>query len=147
MYSLQSRLLRILRQLLRKEKDVVKLTPAGLEHWSSSSAGKLLTREANVAWLIEKFKGNGLRVRKRVSGQFTEAYTRVSSTLIKHIIHRFNTLWFTYIRIPSPAVANIMILQKVSKAISGKAGPLMPSSPRSTSSSSPMPSTPARQYL
>ena len=112
MYSLQSRLLRILRQLLRKEKDVVKLTPAGLEHWSSSSAGKLLTRESDLTWLIDNFVINGFRVKKRISGQFTEAYTRFSSETVRNLIHGFNKLWFSYIRSPYPAFGNIVILQK-----------------------------------
>lgn len=112
MYSLQSRIFRNLRRFLKKERADPRATPAGLEHWSSTPDGKLVTRETNVTWLIDAFKRNGLRVTTRVSGQFTEAYTRVSIRPIKHVIHAFNKLWFRYVRIPYPAFGNIVILEK-----------------------------------
>lgn len=112
MYSLQSIILRNLKRLLGKEKADVKKTPAGLEYWNLTSVGKLLTRQSNIRWLIARFKNNGFIVKKHLPGQLTELYTRVSSQLLKNLIHSFNNLWFNYVRIPQPAFGNIIIFQK-----------------------------------
>lgn len=112
MYSPQSIILRNLKRFSGKKRVDVKKTPAGMEYWSISSNGALLKRQANIHWLIERFKSNGFAVTKRVAGQFTEAYTRVSSRLLKNLIHGFNNFWFRYIKIPHFAIGNIIILQK-----------------------------------
>lgn len=112
MFSLQAIILRTLKRLVGKEKAIVKKTPAGLEYWTITSTGKLLTREANIQWMIKEFKHKRFDVKEHVAGQFTELYTRFSSQLIEKIIHSFNNLWFKYIRFPYPAFGNIIILQK-----------------------------------
>ncbi len=112
MSSLQSMVVKSLRRLLKREKALVKKTPAGMEYWSSNSAGTLLTRHADIGWLIREFMSHGFVVKKWIGGQFTEAYTRVESNAAKSFIHRFNTFWFRYVRIPHPAFTNILILQK-----------------------------------
>jgi|SRR3990167_8370500 len=112
MHSLQSIILRNLKRFLGKEKTIVKKEPAGIEHWKSTSTGTLLTRETNMQWLIERLKSKQLTVIKRVAGQFTEVYIKVSSPLLKYLIHSFNNFWFQYIKIPYPAFGNLLILQK-----------------------------------
>jgi len=111
MNSLESITLRILKRLLNKEKAKVRKTPAGLEYWTQTKAGELLTRQANISWLIRTFKNNGLTVKKRVSGQFTEIYTRFPSSLIKTFIHSFNQFWFKYVGMAYCSFGNIIILQ------------------------------------
>lgn len=112
MLSLQSIILRNLKKWLKKEKADLKRTQAGLEYWSTTSSGRLLTRHANIRWLMKRFKNDGFTVKKRVSGQFTELYTKCSSLLLRSCIHIFNNVWFKYVRIPYPALGNIVILQK-----------------------------------
>lgn len=112
MNSLQSITLRTLKVLLGKEKAIVNKTPAGLEFWEETTAGKLLTRQANIPWLIRAFENNGLSVKKAVAGQFTEIYIKFSSNLINKLIHSFNSFWFKYIRIPHFSFGNLIILQK-----------------------------------
>lgn len=112
MYSLQSIILRNLRRFLGKGRAIVKRTPAGLEHWSNNADAPLLTRQADIRWLIERFTSERFILKKRLSGQFTEIYTRVSSRLLKSLIHVFNRFWFRYIKIPHFAIGNIVILQK-----------------------------------
>lgn len=112
MYSLQAIILRNLKRFLGKEKAEVKKTPAGIEYWIISSSGALLTREANIRWLNDRFRNNGFSVRKRVAGQLTELYTRVSFRPLKKLIHGLNKYWFKYIKIPHPAFGNIVILEK-----------------------------------
>lgn len=112
MFSLESIFLRTLKRLLGREKAIVRRTPAGLEFTTSTAAGKLLTRQADIGWLKKKFKSNGFTIEKHVSGQFTELYTKISSQWLKRMIHGFNQLWFKYIKIPYFAFGNILILQK-----------------------------------
>ena len=116
MFSLQSIIklivLRNLRGLLGGKNSSCKKTAAGLEYWKLTSAGNLLSREANIRWLMGRFKNNGLTVKKRISGQFTELYVKVSPRLLKNLIHGFNNLWFKYVRIPYLAFGNIIILRK-----------------------------------
>lgn len=112
MYSLQSIILRNLEQFIGRKNRVVKRVAAGMEYWNTTSCGILLTRHADIRWLIERFKDNQFIVKKRIAGQFTEAYVRVSSPLLKRLIHDFNNFWFRYIKIPYFAFGNIFVLQK-----------------------------------
>lgn len=115
MNSVESRLLRLLRRLAGRRTASTVKTPAGLEHWVSSEAGKLMTRESNLPWLVRNFAKRGLTVKKRVAGQFTELYVRVSPRLLQRAIHAWNHFWFCYVRAPGPAHGNILILEKQSR--------------------------------
>lgn len=112
MNSLESGTVRLLKELLGKKKAIVRKTPAGLEYWEQTTAGELVTRQANVPWLIKAFETNGLTVKRRVPGQFTEIYTMFSSSLMKNLIHSFNRFWFKYVKIPYFSFGNIITLQK-----------------------------------
>ena len=111
LHCLQSIILRGLKRLRGKEPNGKK-TAAGIEHWKDTSVGPLMTRETNIRWLIERFERRGLTVKRRVAGQFTWLYVKVSSPLLKHLIHGFNNFWFKYIKMPHLAYGNIVILQK-----------------------------------
>lgn len=104
MYSLES--------IIQRDPKSVKKTPAGIEYWRTTSDGALLTRHMNMQWLIGRFKSKGLTVKKHVARQFTERYIRFSSPLLKNLIHGFNNFWFKYIKVPYPALGNLLILQK-----------------------------------
>ena len=111
MYSLYSIILRNRKRLLGNGKGVSKKVPSGVERWTTTT-GTLVTRHANIQWLLERFKSNQFIVKKRMAGQFTELYTKFSSPLLKSFIHGFNRLWFKYLKIPYLAFGNIIILQK-----------------------------------
>jgi ubiquinone/menaquinone biosynthesis C-methylase UbiE len=115
MYSLQSMILRSLKLLLRREKATVRKTPAGLEYWTLTPSGRLLTRQANVGWLMKELRSRGFTVEKRVSGQFAELYTRFSSRWLRNVVHGFNYWWFKHTKIPHLAFGNILIAQKKSR--------------------------------
>ena len=110
-YSIQSMILLILKRFLGKKKADVKKTPSGIESWGTTSAGPLLTRTANIRWLIKQFKSRGFTVKKRIANQLTDAYSRVPSRLLRNLIRSFNKFWFRYIKIPYAAGGNILILQ------------------------------------
>lgn len=112
MHSFQSMILRGLRRLLGECKGVVKKTLAGMEYWSDSAAAPLLTRQANIGWFVKRLRSKRFVVVKRVAGQFTELYTRVSFRLVKGLIHSFNRFWFRYIKVPHFAFGNMLIVRK-----------------------------------
>jgi ubiquinone/menaquinone biosynthesis C-methylase UbiE len=112
MHSLQSIVLRIMKLLLSNENLNMSKIPAGIEYWDNTTAGILLTREANIRFLIEKCRSHRLIVKRRVAGQFTETYNRTSSRIVKTLIHSINNVWFRYIKIPHLAFGNILICRK-----------------------------------
>lgn len=112
MYSLESWSLRVARRLIRHKTGGNK-TPAGVEYWSSRPSGTLLTRHANIAWMKQAFEANGVKLKKRTAGHFTELYTVIRSPLLKRCIHGFNGLWLRYVRLPQPTLGNILIFEKM----------------------------------
>jgi ubiquinone/menaquinone biosynthesis C-methylase UbiE len=111
MRSLEARVARVLRPLRRRRTGERRRTPAGIECWSAGPTGKRLTREADIAWLTRQFEKRGVQVTGRFAGQFTEAYTRVSSRWLKAWIHGFNSWWFRKIRSPHLAAGNVVVLR------------------------------------
>ena len=104
----------ILRFLLRRKRVAATHTRFGIEHWTTSPAGPLLTRRTNIGQLIRALEEKGLVVRKHVSGEFTQLYTMLPTRLLRSLVHVFNRFWFSYIRLASPALGNIIILDKKS---------------------------------
>jgi len=112
MSSLQSFVLRGLKFLLNKEQAEVKILDSGIEYWEEKDSGVLMTRQANIKWLIMKLENDGFSIIKHLPGQFTELYSRFSFKIIKKFIHLFNFIWFKYLKIPHLALGNILIVQK-----------------------------------
>ena len=110
--SFEALAFRTLKRMVRNRKAEMRSTSAGLEYWVDSSSGALVTREANISWLIRQLNEHGLSLRKRFAGQFSESYTRVSHPRLKRMVHDFNNFWFRRIGWPTPAFGNILIFQK-----------------------------------
>jgi ubiquinone/menaquinone biosynthesis C-methylase UbiE len=112
MSSLEAVGLRGLKRVLGKEKAEVKRTPAGMEYWKSSGDGALVTRQADIEWLVKSFEQRGMRLARRVAGQFSEGYAMVSSRPLKRLIHGLNNFWFRYVGLPRLTYGNILFMQK-----------------------------------
>ena len=110
--SLEAVGLRSLRRLLRREKAEVREKPEGLEYWTAKSGDALVTRQANIRWLIKSFEAHGLTLTRRVAGQLSESYTRLSAQPLKRLVHVLNNFWFQHVRWPGPAFGNILFFQK-----------------------------------
>jgi len=78
-HSPQAVILKALKLALGREKATVKKTTAGMEYWKIDDKDALVTRQADIGWLLETFKNSGFTLKKRVAGQLTEVYTMVSS--------------------------------------------------------------------
>ena len=110
--SVEAAFVRNLRRFLRKEKADVKEGPQGIEYWKDKGGNALVTREANISWLVRNFEANGLKLSCRIAGQFSESYTRVSAEPLKKLIHQFNKFWFQHVKWAGPAFGNILIFRK-----------------------------------
>jgi SAM-dependent methyltransferase len=112
MSSLEATALRGLKRLLGRERAEVKRTPAGMEFWKWSGDDALVTRQADVDWLVRSFAERGLRVVRRAAGQLSEGYAMVSSRTLKRLVHGLNNFWFRYVGLPRLTYGNILFLQK-----------------------------------
>lgn len=112
MHSLESRLKRFIKRILGKTGSNVQWTPKGVEEWTESSAGSYMTRQTNVRWLEEILQRQGLILKYRFAGQFSEAYSRVPGRFLKSLVHAFNRFWFKVARLPGPAFGNLIIFEK-----------------------------------
>lgn len=86
--------------------------PAGIEYWREADGGRLLTREANVDWLVDALARRECRLRARLPGQFTELYVFVPWAPMRGVVHRWNRFWFRRIRRPELAFGNILIFER-----------------------------------
>ncbi len=112
MYSAQSIALRTLKRLLGRGRGRVVRRPSGIESIEEMESGTLLTRQADIAWYISELQRNGLRLRARVPGQFSELYALVPGRVLKLAIHAINSVWFNHIRLAGPAFGNIIFMEK-----------------------------------
>ncbi|MGH8221321.1 MAG: class I SAM-dependent methyltransferase [Steroidobacteraceae bacterium] len=127
MWSVEALLVRIARRLcgrslvgrLRgKEPARLRVTPAGAEYWRQTDAGPLICREARVPWLIAKFASHGLALRARMPGAFIERDAELPTRQLRHWTRRLNLAWFNHVRLPGPASANILLLQRIRSSAS-----------------------------
>jgi 2-polyprenyl-3-methyl-5-hydroxy-6-metoxy-1,4-benzoquinol methylase len=113
-HSFDAYVIHSLKRLMRKEKAEIKDVPAGREFWKISGSEALVTRQANIAWLVQAFADRGLKLHHRVAGQFSEAYAMTSLPVAKKLVHNWNNFWFRSIQAPGLAYGNILIFRKES---------------------------------
>jgi 2-polyprenyl-3-methyl-5-hydroxy-6-metoxy-1,4-benzoquinol methylase len=87
-------------------------TPSGVEHWKETSAGPLLTRRANVSWLIAAFERQGLYLRWRLPTQLTELYVKPRWNWMKNRTYALNDYWYRRVGIARLAVGNTLLFQR-----------------------------------
>jgi ubiquinone/menaquinone biosynthesis C-methylase UbiE len=101
------------KKLLGRELPDIKRTPRGLEVWKQGETGGLMVRKTDMNYLTNFLAEQGLGVIKRVAGQFTEAYTNMPTRPLKRLVYALNSLYFQYVRIPQPAIGNIIYFRKM----------------------------------
>ena len=60
-WSWQTRALRFLKKVLRRERAEVIETESGIENWEDTDEGRLMTRQADPNWLVGEFARSDLR--------------------------------------------------------------------------------------
>lgn len=110
--SIQAVLLRNLKKLLGKNLGEVNPTPAGLEFWEPHATGKLMTRQADIPWLIREFEKHGLKLVTRRAGQFSEIYMILPWKPLRWLVHVFNNVWYRFIRWGGPSYGNLLVFRR-----------------------------------
>ena len=91
-------------------------TLAGIEFWEETSTARLMTRQADIPWLIAEFRRHGLELVDRRAGQFTEIYVLLPWKPLRLLVHAINNLWFRRIRLAGPAYGNLLVLRRSPQA-------------------------------
>ena len=94
-------------------------TAAGVEHWKETSAGPLLTRRANIPWLIAAFERQGLLLQRRLPTQMTELYVKPRREWVKNRMYALNDYWYRRVGISQLAVGNTLLLQRAGSPVQG----------------------------
>lgn len=110
--SLQGAGLRWLKRALGRERAEVLHTPAGIEFWEESGSGRLMTRQADIPWMIREFEKNGLTLTRRHAGQFSEIFTLLPWKPLRTLVHVFNGFWFRVVGCGGPAFGNLLVFRK-----------------------------------
>ena len=110
--SLQAVLLRTIKRVVGREKAEIVRTAAGLEFWEQTESGSLMTRQADIPWLIGEFRRNGMELVERRAGQFTEIYVLLPWKPIRRVVHWFNNTWFRFPRWAGPSYGNLLVFRK-----------------------------------
>ncbi len=73
-----------------------------------------MVRKTNMAFLTKLLAQKSLGLTSRTAGQFSEAYTNIPSRLLKKFVYALNVFYFKFVRLPQPAIGNILFFRKTS---------------------------------
>jgi ubiquinone/menaquinone biosynthesis C-methylase UbiE len=104
--------MRFVRRVLGKQNADIRHTPAGTEHWTTRDGDSLVTRHADIRWLIRNLEARRMTLHRRLSGQLSETYTMTSSPAVRKVVHSMNEFWFKHLNVPQLAFGNILIFEK-----------------------------------
>jgi ubiquinone/menaquinone biosynthesis C-methylase UbiE len=81
--------------------------PYGVEVWSKTTAGPLVARRMNIPWLIRHMQNNGMVLRYKRAGAFTELFNAISHPTLKRFFLGMNQAWF---RMRGPAALSTGVI-------------------------------------
>lgn len=110
--SLQAATLRFLKRAIGRERADVLHRPPGIEFWEETGSGRLMTRQADIPWLIREFEKHGLTLTRRRAGQFSEIFTLLPWKPLRSLVHAWNNAWFRTIGRGGPAFGNLLVFRK-----------------------------------
>lgn len=99
------------RRLLGRDARRRNRTDLGIEEWQGARAGGLLVRKTDMRALETFCETIGLRLTRRIAGEFTQIYTRLPGKVLKNIVYAWNRAYFRH-GSPGPALGNILIFEK-----------------------------------
>lgn len=88
----------------------MKRTEQGVEVWSETPSGPLMSRKTNGRWMTRFLAGRNLRLIRRMAGELTETY--IYSGRLKPLLHRLNSFWFKLHGPAALAVSNYYLYRK-----------------------------------
>jgi ubiquinone/menaquinone biosynthesis C-methylase UbiE len=109
----RERLINLMKRAIGRNTPQFQRTARGTEAWQQSDNGGLMVRKTDIGFLSTYLRRIGLVEERRRAGQFTEAYTNVNARWVKRLIYRFNLFYYRHVRLPAPAMGNIIFYRKV----------------------------------
>lgn len=97
---------------LRRRGIRVERKPCGVEVWSETSAGPLLSRKMSIPWLTRFLGGRGLKRLVRMPSELTEAYVYFGNPMLRKVFHGVNALWFKARGPAAASLGNLMAFRK-----------------------------------
>jgi SAM-dependent methyltransferase len=91
-------------------KHRVERKTCGVEVWSDTSAGPMLSRKASPKWLIGFVTARDMSLVNQMSGELTELYAYGS--VLRGIAHALNSLWFRLKGPPAVALGNYYLFRR-----------------------------------
>jgi hypothetical protein len=95
--------------MLGRPVHPVHRTTRGIEEWRETG---LLVRRTRIQYLIDALRERGLALIERFPGQFTEIYASLPTRRFRHVLARFNHLWFQHAPDATLALGNVLIFEK-----------------------------------
>lgn len=95
-----------------KQRKRMEWTNYGMEYLTSTPSGDLVVRHSRIPGLVRFFESRGCYLRHRVSGQFSESFTKMGSTPFAGAVHTFNSAWFSALKWPRASCGNILVFQR-----------------------------------
>ena len=90
----------------------VKRRPCGIEVWSDTTAGPLLSRKISIGWLTNFLAKQRMKRLLRTTGELTELYVYVRNPMLRKLIHGVNRLWLRRGGPASLALGNVLVFRK-----------------------------------
>jgi ubiquinone/menaquinone biosynthesis C-methylase UbiE len=103
------RVVRGARRMLGRPVHPVQRTERGSEEWRETG---LLVRRTRIPYLVDALSERGLDLIERFPGQFTEVYASLAARRFRHVLARFNHLWFRHVPGTTLALGNVFIFEK-----------------------------------
>ncbi len=100
-----------LRRLLGRDARRRRRTDLGIEEWQGAEQGGLLVRKTDMSALEAYCRTIGLHLKERITGEFTQIYTRLPGAALKRMVYALNRAYFRH-GSPGPALGNILIFEK-----------------------------------
>lgn len=110
--SMQSTVQRSLMRLARRDMSDMHMVERGVEKWRQTPAGPLVTRNTDIAWLLNEVEGHGLTLIQRKPGEFSELYVRVKNPSLKKLVYLINRRWLRSGGSAKLAFGNILMFRK-----------------------------------
>jgi 2-polyprenyl-3-methyl-5-hydroxy-6-metoxy-1,4-benzoquinol methylase len=117
-WSFEALLVRIIRRVLQTVGAGANFAPlnmgaAGAEYWRETESGPLICREARIPRLVRDVSALGFVLRERIAGEFVERHAGIPVKWLRRAVQGFNLFWFKYMRLPQPAMGNLLVFQKM----------------------------------
>jgi ubiquinone/menaquinone biosynthesis C-methylase UbiE len=103
------RFVRGAKRMLGRPVHPVQRTARGSEEWRETG---LLVRRTRIPYLVDALRERGLDLIERFPSQFTEIYASLPAGRARHVLARFNHLWFQNAPGTTLALGNVFIFEK-----------------------------------